>query len=162
MTTWLSRLTRYDISGVDVSDCDSIDSWLVRLRDETPLDVGASSGSSGTCSFYPKSKRDYFLSMWGMRVQLAQKFGEDPRPAISPTDPRDHPVLQGRPASMGAFGNIFHGLHFGDPDYWHYCLIKLSSDFMWLAACLRAAAAKGDVSKVDVPPLLRGAPNGKI
>ena len=71
---WLSRLTRYDIGGVDVSDCDSIDSWLTRLRDETPLDVGASSGSSGTCSFYPKSKRDYRLSMTGSPARMLSRL----------------------------------------------------------------------------------------
>ena len=77
---WLAELTRHDPSAVDVSACDSIDSWLTRLRDTTPLDVATSSGSTGTCSFFPKSKRDYRLSMMGLRVQLSQKFGEDPRP----------------------------------------------------------------------------------
>src|ERR1700744_3031896 len=39
LNTWLSRLTRYDPTVVDVDGCDSIDSWLSRLRDQTPLDV---------------------------------------------------------------------------------------------------------------------------
>ena len=65
LNTWISRLTRYDPTGVDVSGCDSIDSWLTKLRDQTPLDVATSSGSTGTCSFFPKSKRDYRLSMMG-------------------------------------------------------------------------------------------------
>jgi acyl-CoA synthetase (AMP-forming)/AMP-acid ligase II len=157
LTTWLSRLTRYDISQVDVSECDSIDSWLTRIRDETPLDVGASSGSSGTCSFYPKSKRDYFLSMMGMRVQLAQKFGEDPKPGD--IEDKIHaiiPLYKDGHASMGSFGKYSCEVFAkGDPDYWHYCFdFKLSSDLMWLAARLRAAAAQGDASKVDVPPAL--------
>ncbi|MBU6265951.1 MAG: hypothetical protein KGN34_00335 [Sphingomonadales bacterium] len=157
LTTWLSRLTRHDLSGVDVSACDSIDSWLTKIRDETALDVGASSGSSGTCSFYPKSKRDYRLSMTGLRVQLAQKFGQDPRPG-DVTD-KIHaiiPLYKDGHASMGAFGKYSCEV-FGksDPDFWHYCFdFKLSSDLMWLAARLRAAQAKGDVSKVDVPPSL--------
>ncbi len=154
---WLTKLTRYDLDGVDVSDCDSIDSWLTRIRDETPLDVGASSGSSGTCSFYPKSKRDYFLSMMGMRVQLAQKFGEDPKP--SDLNDKIHaiiPLYRDGHASMGAFGKYSCEVFAkGDPDYWHYCFdFKLSQDLMWLAARLRAAQAQGDVSKVDVPPSL--------
>ncbi|MEJ5977477.1 hypothetical protein WG901_12580 [Novosphingobium sp. PS1R-30] len=154
---WLGKLTRHDLSGVDVSQCDSIDSWLTKIRDETPLDVGASSGSSGTCSFYPKSKRDYRLSMMGMRVQLAQKFGEDPQPGD--IDGKIHaiiPLYKDGHASMGAFGKYSCEIFAkGDPDFWHYCFdFKLSSDLMWLAARLRAAAAKGDVSKVDVPATL--------
>ncbi|MFA7604370.1 MAG: hypothetical protein WCY29_15325 [Novosphingobium sp.] len=154
---WLSKLTRYSLADVDVSSCDSIDSWLTTIRDETPLDVGASSGSSGTCSFYPKSKRDYRLSMTGLRVQLAQKFGEDPRPGdIADKIHAIIPLYRDGHASMGAFGKYSCEVFAkGDPAYWHYCFdFKLSSDLMWLAARLRAAAAKGDVSKVDVPPSL--------
>jgi hypothetical protein len=157
LNNWLTKLTRHNPEDVDVSACDSIDSWLTKLRDETPLDVGASSGSSGTCSFYPKSKRDYFLSMMGMRVQLAQKFGDDPKPGD--IEDKIHaiiPLYRDGHASMGAFGKYSCEVFAkGDPDYWHYCFdFKLSQDLMWLAARLRAAAAKGDVSKVDVPPSL--------
>ena len=157
LNTWLSRLTRYDPTGVDVSECDSIDSWLTKLREETPLDVATSSGSSGTCSFFPKSKQDYRISMMGLRVQLAQKFGQDPRPGD--LDDKIHaiiPLYRDGHASTGAFakysGEIFAK---GDPDYWHTCFdFKISSDLMWLAARLRAAAAKGDVGTVDVPASL--------
>ena len=157
LNTWLSRLTRYDPTGVDVSECDSIDSWLTKLRDETPLDVATSSGSSGTCSFFPKSKQDYRFSMMSLRTQLAQKFGQDPRPGD--IDDKIHaviPLYRDGHASTGAYakyaGEVFAK---GDPDYWHTCFnFKISSDLMWLAARLRAAAAKGDTSKVDVPPSL--------
>jgi acyl-CoA synthetase (AMP-forming)/AMP-acid ligase II len=154
---WLAKLTRHDPSAVDVSACDSIDSWLTRLRDTTPLDVATSSGSTGTCSFFPKSKRDYRLSMMGLRVQLSQKFGEDPRPGD--VEDKIHaiiPLYRDGHGSTGAFakysGEIFAK---GDPSYWHTAFnFKISSDLMWLAARLRAAAAKGDASKVDVPPSL--------
>lgn len=157
LNKWLGKLTRHDPQSVDVSDCDSIDSWLTKLREETPLDVGASSGSSGTASFYPKSKRDYRISMTGLRVQLAQKFGEDPK--AGDIDDKIHaiiPLYKDGHASMGAFGKYSCEVFAkGDPDFWHYCFdFKLSSDLMWLAARLRAAQATGDVSKVDVPESL--------
>ncbi len=157
LNKWLSKLTRHNPEDVDVSACDSIDSWLTKLRDESPLDVGASSGSSGTMSFYPKSKRDYFLSMWGMRVQLAQKFGQDPRPGdITDKIHAIIPLYKDGHASMGAFGKYScQAFGLGDEDFWHYCFdFKLSSDLMWLAARLRAAAARGDAGKVDVPDSL--------
>jgi len=157
LNNWLGKLTRYSLGDVDVSGCESIDSWLTKIRDDTPLDVGASSGSSGTCSFYPKSKQDYRLSMMGMRVQLAQKFGEDPKPGD--IEDKIHaiiPLYKDGHASMGAFGKYSCEIFAkGDPDFWHYCFdFKLSSDLMWLAARLRAAAAQGDASKVDVPASL--------
>ena len=124
---------------------------------QTPLDVATSSGSTGTCSFFPKSKRDYRLSMMGLRVQLSQKFGEDPKPGDM--EDKIHaiiPLYRDGHGSTGAFakysGEIFAK---GDPNYWHTAFnFKISSDLMWLAARLRAAAAKGDASKVDVPPSL--------
>jgi hypothetical protein len=119
--------------------------------------VATSSGSSGTCSFFPKSKRDYRLSVMGLRVQLAQKFGEN----LKPGDINDKihaiiPLYRDGHASTGAFakysGEIFAK---GDPNYWHTAFnFKISSDLMWLAARLRAAAAKGDASKVEVPASL--------
>jgi acyl-CoA synthetase (AMP-forming)/AMP-acid ligase II len=157
LNTWLSKLTRYDPAAVDVSDCDSIDGWLTKLRDATPLDVATSSGSTGTCSFFPKSKRDYRLSMMGLRVQLSQRFGEDPKPGdLADKIHAIIPLYRDGHGSTGAFakysGEIFAK---GDPGYWHTAFdFKISSDLMWLAARLRAAAAKGDASKVDVPPSL--------
>jgi len=124
LNQWLTKLTRHHPEEVDVSECDSIDSWLTKLRDETPLDVGASSGSSGTCSFYPKSKRDYFISMMGERVQLVQKFG-DP---VTKSDIEDKihviiPLYKDGHASMGAFGKYSCEVFAkGDPDYWQLFL----------------------------------------
>lgn len=157
LTTWLSRLTRHDPAGVDVSGCESIDGWLTKLREETPLDVATSSGSTGTCSFFPKSKADYRVSVMGLRVQLAQRFGHDPRPG----DIQDGmhavvPLYRDGHASTGAFPKyIKEAFCKGDDAKLHTAFnFKISSDLMWLAARLRAAAAKGDAGKVDVPPSL--------
>ncbi len=35
LTRWLGKLTTLDLSAVDVSDCDSIDSWLDALKEQT-------------------------------------------------------------------------------------------------------------------------------
>lgn len=157
ITTWLSRLTRHDAANLDVSGCDSIDSWLTRLRDETPLDVATSSGSTGTCSFFPKSKRDYAISVMGLRVQLAQTFGQDPRPGD--IEDKIHavvPLYRDGHASTGAFPKYVREVFCKGDDSWLHTAFnfKISSDLMWLAARLRAAAAKGDASKVDVPASL--------
>ncbi|CAN7427290.1 hypothetical protein LJR225_002774 [Phenylobacterium sp. LjRoot225] len=154
LNTWLGRLTPYDVSGVDVSDCDSIDGWLTRLQTETPLDVATSSGSSGTLSLFPKSKKDYAFAVTGLRVQLGQKFG------VEPTDDEIHgkihaltPMYRDGHSSAGRFAQYLLSVFCqGDEAYLHTALpFKVSSDLMWLAARIRAAVAKGDATKVDVP-----------
>ena len=79
LTTWLNRLTPYDLSGVDASGCDSIHSWLDLLCAETELDPITSSGTTGTMSFTPRDKSDWrTFILGGFRIQLLQKFGEPP------------------------------------------------------------------------------------
>lgn len=155
LTTWLSRLTPYDVSGVDVSACRSIDGWLTKLRDETPLDVATSSGTSGTLSLFPKSKKDYLASVKGLRVQLGQVFGQPPAPGD--LDDKIHaltPLYRDGHSTTGRFAHyLLQVFCKGDEAYLHTAFpFKISSDLMWLAARLRAAAAKG--GKVDVPESL--------
>jgi hypothetical protein len=54
MTKWLDKLTSYDLSAVDTSDCTGIDEWIERLDAQTPLEVITSSGTTGTISIPPK------------------------------------------------------------------------------------------------------------
>ncbi len=157
LTTWLGRLTTCDLSQVDVSDCRSIDDWLTLLRDRTPLDAATSSGTSGTMSFFPKTKRDYSLSAQGFRVQILQTFGQEPTPG----DLHDKlhvltPLYRDGHSSMGGFAKyLMEAFGLGDENYLHTAFpYKISSDLMWLAARLRQAAAKGDISRVDVPESL--------
>ena len=57
MTKWLDKLTSYDLSNVDTQGCNSIDDWIDRLDEQTPLQVITSSGTTGTISILPKDKR---------------------------------------------------------------------------------------------------------
>ena len=50
MTQWLDKLTSHDLSEVDTEGCDSIDEWIDRLGEQTPLEVITSSGTTGTLS----------------------------------------------------------------------------------------------------------------
>src|SRR3546814_9799435 len=66
------------------------------------------------------------------------------------------PLYRDGHASTGAFPKyIREAFCRGDDSKLHTAFdFKISSDLMWLAARLRAAAAKGDASKIDVPPAL--------
>jgi hypothetical protein len=158
LNQWIGRLTQYDVSGVDVSRCKSIDEWLTVLQNQTPLDVATSSGSSGTMSFFPKSKRDYQIAVRGFRIQLVQTFGKEPTHG----DLHDKinvltPLYRDGHSSSGRFAPYLREeMCLGDDSCLHTAFKhKVSSDLLWLAARLRAAAAKGDATRVDVPtPLL--------
>ena len=56
MTQWLNKLTSHDISHLDTEGCESIDEWIDRLDEQTPLEVITSSGTTGTLSLIPKDK----------------------------------------------------------------------------------------------------------
>jgi hypothetical protein len=157
LSTWLSRLTHYDPTQVDVSDCRTIDDWLVKLQAETPLDVATSSGSTGTLSFFPKSKRDYMHMVEGMRVNLSHPFGTEP--SNEDINGKIHAILPLHRDGHATAGRTSHYIRKvfckDDEDHFHPCFdFKVSTDLLWLAGRLRAAAAKGDVTKVDVPPAL--------
>jgi len=154
---WLDKLTPYDIASLDVSACNSIDDWLVLIREQTPMDVATSSGTSGTMSFFPKSKRDYGFAVTGLKIQLLQKFGQEPDFArfdspshvLTPFYRDGHSTVSRLPAY---FLDFFCG---GDASLMHTALpYKASADLMWLAARIRAAQAQGDNAKVDVPEAL--------
>ena len=154
LTKWMDRLTPYDLSGFDASGCGSIDEWLVRLRESTPLDVATSSGTSGTMSFFPKSRKDYLNSVTLLRIQLTQAFGEESVPAsldeayhvLTPFYSDGHSTVSRLPAY---FLDVFCK---GDRELLHTALpYKASADLMYLAARIRAAQSKGDTGRIDVP-----------
>jgi hypothetical protein len=157
LNKWLDRLTPYDLCGVAVGDCRSIDEWIDRLREQTPLDVATSSGTSGTMSFVPKTKRDYRSSVTGLRVQLTQRFGDAPSRADL-----DEPIHVLTPFYRDGYSNTARlPVYFldifckGDPSLLHTALsFKASADLIWLAGRLRVAQAKGDTSRIDVPETL--------
>jgi hypothetical protein len=150
LTVWMDKLTSVDLSGVDASGCDSIDAWLDLLAAETQLDPSYSSGTSGTMSFFPWSRRDLRLKFMSRRVSELQSFGEPPDRAaledpvhyIGSTNRHRHDYL-GDVMSQGRTGYS----HLRNPG-------GHSADLLWLAARLRLAAARGDVSRVEVPERL--------
>jgi hypothetical protein len=154
LTEWLAKLSTADLSGVDTSRCQSIDDWLAALQEQSPLDVTHSSGTSGTMSFVPRSKADYRFAAWNMRMHMLQRFGAPPS-AFALHD-KIHVVFPGfrrGNAASARFGYYYKELIAqGDDAFFHTAYDgSISADVMWLAGKLRAAAAKGDISRIDVP-----------
>jgi hypothetical protein len=78
MTKWLEKLTSHDLSQVDTEGCNSIDEWIDRLDEQTPLEVITSSGTTGTLSIIPKDKHGAREGMVLWKICLFQTFGNEP------------------------------------------------------------------------------------
>lgn len=157
LTTWLNRLTPYDLSQVDASGCNSIHSWLDLLCAETELDPVSSSGTTGTMSFTPRARSDWrTMILGGFRIQLFQKFGE--APVQSDLYEKLHVPW---PTYANGHTPLFRGAQYyreymamGSDDHFHPMFdTTADTDMMYLAARLRSAQARGD-SRVDVPQSL--------
>ena len=157
MTKWLDKLTAYDLSGVDTAGCASIDEWLERLEAQSPLQLVTSSGTTGTFSFIPKAEP---ITVQGVRIwkmMVFQTFGKEP------TEDELNPVVDviWPNFSSGRFGmtrmvpwikreftggdeSRFHALYSGSMD----------TDLMFLANKMRAAAAKGELGRLELDPKL--------
>ncbi len=157
MTQWLDTLTSYDLSNVDVAGCDGIDEWIDRLDEQTPLELITSSGTTGTISLMPKSKRCAAYSMKVVRYFTFQTFGKEPteedlNPQVDVIWPNHAGGKLGhlRMADMvkreftGGDESRFHALY---PD-------AISSDVMFLASKMRVAASRGELDSLEIDPKL--------
>jgi hypothetical protein len=156
LTRWLDRLTPHDLSSVKVDSCDSIDSWLDELDAQTDLRVLHTSGTAGTMSFVPRSLGDWDRMFEAMRCGLFQ-FSD-------PLDERDHageyfnliwPIYRrGRTAIMRMPELALERL-FGSEERVHVLREgRMSSDATYLAARMKAAAARGELDRLEINPAL--------
>jgi hypothetical protein len=55
LTEWLDGFTVHDLSGIDTSRCDSLESWLGAVEQGSDLRPTVTSGTTGKISFFPRS-----------------------------------------------------------------------------------------------------------
>lgn len=157
MTKWLSRLTAIDLSGADVSGCDGIDAWLQALERTTGLSVTHSSGTSGTMTFLPRTADGYRImsEVFGMTSRDFNELDDSPESRSEPYHTfylgfrggRSH---AGRAASW-ALDNFAKS-----PEYLHTLYdVDMSSDVMFVAARVRRAEARGELSQLEISPALK-------
>lgn len=151
LTTWLSRLTTVDLSGVDASGCDSIDGWLDLLDTHTALRPAHSTGTSGTMSFAPHSYDDFDKLYEIMRLDVFP----DPADADAHID-FVYPYFRTGRSGIARHGAAIMERIARDPDRVHTLHPGLASaDVMFLAGRLRAAAARGERDRVAIPESMR-------
>src|SRR5271170_4121146 len=157
MTNWLDKLTSYDLSRVDTNGCNSIDEWIDRLDQQTPLEVITSSGTTGTLSIIPKDKRGAEEGMQIWKICLFQTFGKEP------TEQQLHPSVEviwpnfasGKLGHLRIASMIRRGFTGGDETKFHPLYSgAVETDLMFLASKMRAAASRGELDRLEIDPAL--------
>jgi hypothetical protein len=157
LTAWLDKLTKHDLSQVDVSGCTDIDSWIEALDEQTPLEVITSSGTTGTLSIIPKDRAGAEINMRSWQVMYFQTFGveptaEDLEPEVDVIWPNFASGKLGHLRMADMFRRHFTG---GDPSRFHALYgDAVSTDLMFLASKLRAAASRGELDRIEIDPAL--------
>lgn len=157
MTKWLDKLTSYDLSNIDVSDCNSIDEWIECLDEQSPLETITSSGTTGTISLIPKSKRGAMYNMELWKMFLFQTFGQEPTddeldPQVDVIWPNHARGKLGHLRLANLIKTAFTG---GDESRFHALYDDaIDTDLMFLASKLRAAASRGELDRLEIDPKL--------
>jgi hypothetical protein len=157
MTKWLDKLTSHDLSGVDTRGCDSIDDWIDRLDEQTPLQVITSSGTTGTISILPKDKRGAVEGMVLWKICLFQTFGREPthgelNPSVDVIWPN---FASGKLGHLRIAQMIKQGFTGGDESKFHPLYPgSVETDLMFLASKMRAAASRGELDRLEIDPAL--------
>jgi hypothetical protein len=157
MTQWLDKLTTHDLSGVDTDGCESIDGWIDRLDEQTPLQPITSSGTTGTLSILPKTKASATQNMELWKMFLFQTFGKEP------TEDEHNPVVDviwpnyasGKLGHLRIASMIKHSFTGGDDTRFHALYSDaIDTDLMFLASKMRAAASRGELDRLEIDPKL--------
>ena len=153
---WLSKLSSYDFTSVDVSDCEFIDDYVKVMDEQSPISLCTSSGTTGTMSFMPHSQEELELHVVTYAMNYLQNFGDDPdeamRDELHIVFPHFRGGHGGRPFDLNL--QVKHLLD-GDESRMHAAYPgSMSYDALYLAARLRAAQAKGELDKLQINPSL--------
>jgi hypothetical protein len=153
---WMAKLVAIDLSHIDVSECRSIDDWLQLMDRESDLAILHSSGTSGTMSFIPCSKREWDKFGVSQKIQLLQKFGEPHDPHADGAELHAiYPFFRsGSSVHLRNIDNIVKHILGSEDRLIVAYPERMSSDVLYLAARIRAAKAKGELQRLKISPEL--------
>jgi len=153
---FLSKLTSIDLTGIDVSQCRSIDDWMETMDRESPLMIMHSSGTSGTMSFLPVSKREWDKFGRALRVTFLQNFGDDPAEVENGGEFHAiYPYFRHGGAGHVRMCEIYVNHICGSEERLHTAYPgRMSSDLLYMGAKIRAAQAKGQLDRLKISPAL--------
>lgn len=158
LTQWLSGLTAIDLSKVDTSACDSLESWLDQIEAQTPLRPVCSSGTSGKISFFPRGvpEIDFRVRNY-LQINGAYRDEADSGLASGEVDFfAPWPVATGR-HNLPSFFQSLRDTVFKERPGQHVHILgngHWDVDMLWLSGKLRAAEAKGELGALKLTPAM--------
>jgi hypothetical protein len=158
LTRWLDRLTTIDLSGVDVSGCETIDAWLDTLEAETELRAVHTSGTTGTMSFLPRSTHEWDEMGQAFRCGLFQF--SDPLGTGGRHDGEWFeliwPLWRSGRSAITRFPGMALPYLLGSEERLHALRPgRMSSDAAYLAGRVRMATLRGELDQLEISPALR-------
>ena len=148
---WLNKLTAHDISGIDVSDCQSIDSWLDRMEKKSPLRITHSSGTTGTMSFLPHDVNEYDRLGRTIAMVALQRYGEDNAGDKDKAFQVIFPFYRSGYSSMLRGNDQYAKWIAKSEENFHTAFpYKMSSDILYLAARVRFAQLRGTLDRLEI------------
>lgn len=155
LTRWLDKLTTHDLLRLDVSSCKSVDDWLIKLDTDAGLRVCHTSGTSGSFSFLPRSRKEWRKWIETYPVVEFQIFGAPEQDALRPplNIPVIYPYYRHGGLSHVVVLDAIRDVICGSEDRLHCAYDgRLSADVMILAGRLRAAKARGIHADLKLSP----------
>lgn len=153
LTAWLNKLTTVDLSTLDVSQCRSIDEWLLTIDRETPLAVCHTSGTSGSMSFLPWSKGEWRKMLKTFPLMYCDDFG--PNTTVPLNVDCIYPFFRSGGLSHTVINDAIVDVIAGSEGRLHTAYPqRLSADLLLLATKRRVAAAKGELDAFHADPEL--------
>ncbi len=152
---FLTKLCTYDLTQYDVSKCQTIDAWMETMDEVSPVLLMHSSGTTGTMTFLPISKREQDKHGAQMRVTTMQSFGDDPEEIYKDEIYVIYPFFRyggsGAIRTARALGKFIGG----SEDHFIAAYDgRMSSDLLYLGAKIRHAQSKGTLGQLKVNPAM--------
>jgi hypothetical protein len=159
LTRWLGGLTVHDLSGVDVSGCNSIDSWFDALEAQTPLRPSHSTGTTGKVSVMPRDVDDLERFDEYRAKGVEETFGNEPNRLAAVRDgnkpvPIVYPSYRyGRHVAQRQLDGYVRNIGSEETTYALYNDF-MSADVASLAGRVRGASQKGALDDMEIAPEL--------
>jgi hypothetical protein len=149
LNLWLNDLTTHDLSGLDVSGCESLEEWLNVVETETPVRVMTSSGTSGKISLLPWSLTEYRNLPYGYFAAYTPFRGE--RGITDFFAENRYYVMPFSGSSRHSSGIMIKMIRdgFGGDESHIYTLRgALSTDLLWMSGRVKKARADGNMERL--------------
>lgn len=150
LNAWLDDFTTHDLSGLDVSGCQSLSEWLAVVEAKTPLRVLTSSGTSGKISILPRSTaEDKYITAAFSAVYRKFRAEQGLADIYAPNVYHVFPFARrGRHITNHVIRAMTqHGFH-GDESHVLSFDGEMSTDLLWMTGRMKKAQADGTIEQL--------------